>query len=177
MRKDEPMARAWWIIAATAGMCACAIASAAWLLPADPSGVHLLNHGRVESHGSRLEAVLPFIAIAAFVVLLAVAVIGGASAMFRSISVTSWNLPHKGYWSAPERAAILRRMIVEDLAVLFGLVIVAVGLIAVSVALSAADRTSSLADALVLAPLVCVVAIPLYTVWMLTYRYRPRRDR
>ena len=67
-------------------------------------------------------------------------------------------------------------MIVEDLAVLFGLVIVAVGLIAVSVAPTAADRTSSLADALVLAPLGCVDAIPVCTVWMLACRYRRGRD-
>jgi hypothetical protein len=169
------MSRPWSILAASAGAYLAAVAYAAWLLPADTA--HVRDHGQVAGQSSRLQALLPFLAIGAFVILLSVLAVGSASMAVRRVPATQWRMLHKRYWATPEREPVLRRMIVTDIAIFTGLINLAVGALPVSVVLTSRGCTGGLASAAKLAPLGCILGIPLYLVWMLTIRYRPPTRR
>jgi hypothetical protein len=58
VREGEKMNRfAVIVLAIGAGWVVVALALCAWVVPSDPSGYYLVNHGRAEHHATRLAAV------------------------------------------------------------------------------------------------------------------------
>ena len=89
----------------------------------------------------------------------------------------SSNVPHREYWSAPERQPRFRRMIGWDLAVLLGGTLALLGLLPVGTVLAVRSDPVRLPGILLLPLLAYLVGVAVWVVVAVRHRYRPDQDR
>jgi hypothetical protein len=123
----------------------------------------------VNAYGSRADAIGLFVGLGAFLLVLGVLVLGSVS----RIPPRLINVPHRDYWAEPSRLPTLRRMLAWDIAVLFGLPLLALSVLPVDLTLTTLDPAGHGQAAFLVAIGALVVGIAGYTVWMATVRYRP----
>jgi hypothetical protein len=160
--------RALFLIAASAAVYATAAWWAATRLPDHGVAMHIDRSGHVNQYGSRASAVTYFVGLGGVLLLLAVAVV----CLCRWTPVRYLNIPNKDYWITPERAPIVRRMIVWDAAVIFSMPLLALSFIPVSIALET-DNPAGVSALWTIGPIgILLVALAGYVIWMVVRRYR-----
>jgi hypothetical protein len=163
------MKRALSLIAASAAVYAIAAWWAAAQLPDDRVPMHVNTAGQVDRYGSRASAISSFIGLGSVLLVLAV----GCVFLCRFVPVKWLNIPHKEYWTDPQRTSAVRQMIVWDMAVFFGIPLLALSSVPINIALM--SRNPAGVSALwIIGPIgVMVVALVGYAIWVVTRRYRP----
>jgi hypothetical protein len=160
--------RAVLVVAACAAFYVVVASLAAAQLPAERVAMHVNRAGQVNETTTRASAVTYFAGIWFVLALLAV----GMLCVLRWTPLHRLNLPHEAYWVTPEHAAVARRMIMWDGAVLFGMPFLALAFIPVDVALTSRDPGTS--GPWVLVPIgIWLLATICYAMWTASGRYRP----
>ena len=167
------MKRALLLIAASAAVYAAAAWWAAARLPADNVAIHVNTAGQVNKYTSYSGAVSMFIGLGGFLLGLAVVVV----CVTRFTPVRWLNVPHKNYWTTPERGPIVRRMMVWDMAVIFSMPLVALAFIPIDISLTTTDPEGTSALWFFISIGLLLFGIIGYAIWMTGYRYRPPRHQ
>jgi hypothetical protein len=171
-RRDErtpKMKRALLLIAASAVVYIVAAGWSVTRLPDDEVAMQVNASGEVNRYATRTGAITYFLGLGGFLLVLAVA----AVCLFRWVPVRYLNVPHKAYWTMPERGPIAREMIVWDVAMLFSLPLLALSSVPVNVALMT-DNPAGASALWIIVPIgVWLIAMACYVIWMVTRRYRP----
>lgn len=167
------MKRALLLIAVSAAVYAGAAWWAAARLPAHNVAIHVDTAGQVNKYTSHAGAVSMFIGLGGFLLGLAVVVV-----CVTRFTPTRWlNIPNKDYWITPEKEAVVRRMIVWDMAVIFSMPLVALAFIPIDISLTTTDPEGTSAFWIVIPISLLLLGIIGYAVFMTGYRYRPPRNR
>jgi hypothetical protein len=165
------MKRALLLIGAGAVVYALVAWSSASRLPEHRVPLHVNTAGQVDESASRAGAITYFIGIGAALLILALAVLF----MTRLVPVRFLNIPNKQYWTTPERARIVRQMMIWDLAVIFTMPFLALSFIPINIALLSEDPNTS--GLWIIIPIgVWLLAMLGYAIWMVARRYRPPRS-
>ncbi len=165
--------RGWLVVAVGAALYAGAVVWMAGQLPPTGVPVHFDASGTPDRFGSRAEAVGSAATAGAVVAAIAVA----ALALVRWAPVRLLNVPHREYWTAPERVDRFRRMVGRDLALLLGGTLALLSLLPIGTVLATRADPVALPGLLAWALAGYLVAVGLWALWVVRYRYRPDRDR
>jgi hypothetical protein len=163
------MIRALGLLLVSAAVFAATVIWAAARLPLDGVAVHVDAHGVVNGYESRAHAVVLFATIGAVLAGLGVVTV----AAVRWLPVRLINVPHKDYWSEPQRLPSFRRMLVWDVAVLFSLPLLGLSYVPVEVTLLTLDPAGHNQIWLPVVVGVMMVGLFAYIAWMVIGRYRP----
>ena len=147
------------------------VAALAWSAAALPARVpvHFGATGEADRFTSRTQALVELGAIGLFVVL----VFLGCERFARRGSLAWVNVPHKDYWTRPENEPTLRRMLADDMWVIGTATVLLLVALAVQVALVAHDPAPRLGPAFWVSLGVYVAVVVVWSVRMVTHRYRP----
>jgi hypothetical protein len=163
------MIRALGLLLVSAAVFAATVIWAAARLPLHGVAVHVDAHGVVNGYESRAHVVVLFATIG--VVLAGLGVVTVAAV--RWLPVRLINVPHKDYWSEPQRLPLFRRMLVWDVAVLFSLPLLGLSYVPVEVTLLTLDPAGHNQIWLPVVVGVMMVGLFAYIAWMVIARYRP----
>jgi hypothetical protein len=164
------MKRALLLIAASAAVYALASWWAISRLPETGVPEHVNMAGEVDKYTTRAGAIGLFVGLGGFLLLLAV----GLVCLCWLLPVRFLNIPNKEYWTAPERAPVVKRMVAWDMAVIFSMPLLALSFIPVNIALQS-QNPAGVSALWILMPIgVWLVAMTCYVIWMIARRYRPQ---
>ena len=163
------MKRALLLVTAAAAVYVIVAWASAARLPADNVAMHVNLAGKVDKSTSRAGAITYFVAIGAGLLLLAVV----ALCACRFVPTRLLSIPHKDYWTTPERAPTVRQMMVWDVAVIFSMPFLALSFVPVGTALMSKDPAGTSALWIVVPIGVWLLAMLCYLIWMVRRRYRP----
>ncbi|HEY9418030.1 MAG TPA: hypothetical protein VIQ30_24995 [Pseudonocardia sp.] len=152
------------------------VAAALWSaarLPLEGVAVHVDSHGAVNGYASRAQVIALYVTLGGVVAGLAVAVLVAA----RWLPVRLMNVPHKDHWSQEQRLPLLRRMLVRDVAVLFGLALLGCSCLPVEITRLTLDPAGHNQVWLPLVGGALMLTLFAYIAWMVIARYRPGADR
>lgn len=161
-----------WPLLLTGGLIyAAAVVWAATSLPSDSIPLHFDAAGAPDRFASRGEALATFIGIG--LVMFGIGA-GGIWFAHRS-SLTFVNIPHKDYWTAPERRARLRQMLALDIALLMAATLALLGLIPLATVRALRSDPVGLPPVVLWSVLgLFLAAVAAWSIWLVKYRYRPR---
>jgi hypothetical protein len=162
------MKRAWLLIGVSALVYGLVAWSSAAHLSGDRVALHVNTAGKVDESASRAGAITYFIGIGGVLLLLAVAVVG----MCCFVPIRFLNIPNKDYWTAPERASTVRKMIVWDCAVIFSMPFLALSFIPINIALLSENPNGTSALWIIVPIGLWLIAMLSYVIWMVARRYR-----
>jgi hypothetical protein len=162
------MKRAWLLIGASALVYVFVAWGAASRLPADNVPLHVNRAGEVDESATRMGAIGYFISIGGVLLILAVAVL----CLTHFVPVRFLNIPNKQYWTEPERAPIVRQMMVWDMAVIFSMPFLALSFIPINIALMSENPNGTSGLWIVVPIAVWLIAMVTYAIWMVARRYR-----
>jgi hypothetical protein len=163
------MKRGLLLVACCATVYAVVAAWAASRLPAEHVAMHVNTAGKVNETTTRAGAVTFFAGMWGALLLLAVVML----CVLRWTPMRRLNVPHKDYWVTPERAPVVRQMMIWDMAVIFGMPFLALSFIPVNVLLVSQDPGTS--GLWIVVPIgIWLLAMFGYVGWMVTRRYRPK---
>lgn len=156
--------RALW---ASVAVYAAVVAWAGTVLP-DRVPLHWGASSESDRWGSRTEAVLTFAALGVFLTAMFVAMawVGARASM-------SWlNIPHKDYWTQPEREATTRHRVVDDIAWIGVLSMVFIWALPIVTVQAARDPSHALPAWFFVVLVAWLVALLGYCVWMVAVRWK-----
>lgn len=166
---DNAVMRAWLVVAASGAVYALSVLWSATQLPASGVPLHFGADGSADRFGSRAEALMSSIVVGALMLAITVAVV----LVSRHGPLDLINVPHKNYWTAPERIQAFRRMLAWDIARFMSLTITLLSIIPIGMVFALrADPVgfSVVTIWLLLGPYLLGVA--LWAIWLARYRYR-----
>ena len=155
----------FWI---TVAVFAVIVAWAARALP-DQVPVHFGPSGAADRVVIRSQAVLEMSLVGAGLA----AVFSLTDLLVRRGPLSLVNVPHKAWWTTPEREPLLRRMIAQDLWIIATMTMLLVIAIELQVVLVADDPDPQLGAWTWVMLAGYLVAVAGYVVWMQVKRYRP----
>jgi hypothetical protein len=162
------MKRALVLIAASAVVYVIAAWWSATQLPENGVAMQVNAAGEVNRYSTRSGAIGTFVGLGGFLLVLGVVVV----CLCGLLPIRFLNIPKKDYWTTPERAPIVRQMIVWDMAVIVSMPLLALSFIPINVALMSEDP--SVSALWIIVPIgVWLIAMVGYTIWMVVRRYRP----
>ena len=162
--------RPWLPLLAGSALYAAALLWSAAELPPAGVPVHFDASGTPTRFGTRGE----FLAFGTLFGALLAAVGLGTYLLVTRGPLTMVNIPHKEYWTHPERVTRLRRMLGQDMSVTFGVVLAFLAFVPVGTV----HATTAQPPRLPVGPMWIVVGLlvaglALWCVWLARYRYRP----
>jgi hypothetical protein len=166
---DNAVMRAWLVVAASGAVYALSVLWSAMQLPASGIPLHFGVDGSADRFGSRAEALTSSIVFGALMFAVTVAVV----LVSRHAPVDLINVPHKNYWTAPERIQAFRRMLAWDIALFMSVTMTLLSIIPIGTVLALRAEPvgfSAVTIWLVLGPYLLGVA--LWAIWLARYRYR-----
>src|ERR1700756_562767 len=164
------MKRALLLIAACAAIYTVAAWWAAARLPETGVAMHVNGAGEVDRYGTRASAINFFIGLGALVVVLAI----GSVCLSRFGPLKRLNIPHKEYWTQPQRGPVVRQMIMWDMAVIFGITLLGLSSVPINIALMSSNPAGVSMLTLLVPIGAMLIAMVGYLIWMVTRRYRPK---
>jgi hypothetical protein len=164
------MKRPLLLIAASAAVYFVATWWAVGRLPETGVPMHVNASGETDKFSTRAGAISYFAGLGGFLVVLAVGVV----CLCWFVPVRFFNIPNKEYWTAPERAPVVKRMVAWDMAVIFSMPLLALGFIPVNIALQSGNP-AGVSPLWILVPIgLWLIAMTCYVIWMIARRYRPQ---
>lgn len=162
--------RPWFPLLAGALCYAAALLWAAAELPPDGVPMHFDPAGTPTWFGTRTQ----FLGLGALFGTIMAVVGTGTYLLVTRGSLATINVPHKEYWTHPERVAQLRRMLGHDMGWTFGVVLLFLSVIPLSTVHALREEPTRLPVGPVwLVVGVLVLGIIGWCVWLGRYRYRP----
>ncbi|MFC4943537.1 DUF1648 domain-containing protein [Pseudonocardia sp. GCM10023141] len=162
--------RPWGILFVGAAWYAAVAVWAAVRIPPGEVPVHFGIDGTADRFGSAGQALTLALLPGIIVLLLGV----GLVLLVRRGPLRVLNIPHKDYWLTAAREPLLRRMLAVDVASLLCATLVFLSLIPVWIVEGARGGAGSSSPLVLLPVAVFVVAVPVWSVWLVRVRYRRR---
>ncbi|WP_224389285.1 hypothetical protein [Pseudonocardia sp. ICBG1293] len=162
--------RPWFPLLAGSVFYAFALVWAAGELPDDGVPLHFDPTGAPTAFGSRTR----FLTLGTLFGLLVAGIGAGLHRLVTTGSLTRISVPHREYWTAPQRVGRLRHMLAEDMGRIFGGTL----LLLTAVPVTAVYATRVQPPRLPVGPVWVVLALLVagivgYCVYLARYRYRP----
>lgn len=152
---------------------ACYVAALLWAaLELPPEGVPM--HVDAAGTPTRLGTRADFLALGALVGTLLVLVGAGTCLLATRGPLTALNVPHKQYWTHPQRVARLRSMLAHDMGWTFGVLLAFLAVVPVSAVYATRVQPPRLPAGPVWTVVGLLVAgLVVWCAWLARYRYRP----
>jgi len=165
--------RALLIVAASGLVYVLALVWSLSRIPATHVPIHFGLSGQANNFVSRHEFITMCIVLGAIIIALAV----GTCSLVEWIPPRRINVPNRQWWTNADQLPILRKMLARDLAVMFGLTLVAMSALPVGVALAVRTQPARLPAVVVGAFALCLAGAVAWPLWRARHHLRACHTR